>query len=161
VKFSPVDRCIASASGDKTIKIWSVTDGNCLKTLEGHTQSVLKIDFMSVGMQMVSVGGEGVMKLWTIKNDECVGTFEGHENKVRSLFNSVIHCFFVLLIFVFIAIPNQIIKKQVWALSVHGDGERVVSGGADSLLIEWNDSTIAMRHERIQKDQVRYLWSHY
>ena len=31
---------IASASYDKTIKIWDIITGNCLKTLEGHSELV-------------------------------------------------------------------------------------------------------------------------
>ena len=37
MQFSSVDKVIATCSGDKTIKIWSVTDFTCLKTFEGHT----------------------------------------------------------------------------------------------------------------------------
>jgi len=34
VEFSPVDQCIATTSGDKTIKLWSLGDYSCLKTFE-------------------------------------------------------------------------------------------------------------------------------
>lgn len=30
-------------TGDKTVKIWSLTDYTCVKTLEGHTAGVLKV----------------------------------------------------------------------------------------------------------------------
>lgn len=30
-------------AGDKTIKIWSLNDYTCVKTLEGHTAGVLKV----------------------------------------------------------------------------------------------------------------------
>lgn len=52
VQFSPVDKVIATASGDKTVKVWSVTDYSCLKTFEGHTAPVLKVSFLNVGMQV-------------------------------------------------------------------------------------------------------------
>ena len=37
--------------------------------------SVLRIRFMSNGMQMMSSGADGLVKLWTIKSGECDNTF--------------------------------------------------------------------------------------
>ena len=56
VEFSPVDQCVITASGDKTIKIWAISDGSCLKTFEGHTSSVFKVQFLTRGAQFVSCG---------------------------------------------------------------------------------------------------------
>jgi U3 small nucleolar RNA-associated protein 13 len=52
VKFSPVDKAVASSSADATIKLWSLTDSSCLKTFEGHDGSVLKCAFVCSGMQV-------------------------------------------------------------------------------------------------------------
>ena len=56
VEFSPVDQCVMTASGDKTVKIWAISDGSCLKTFEGHTSSVLRASFITDGTQFVSCG---------------------------------------------------------------------------------------------------------
>lgn len=55
MEFSPVDKCVLTASGDKTIKMWTL-DGSCLKTFEGHTSSVLRASFVTRGTQFVSTG---------------------------------------------------------------------------------------------------------
>ena len=34
---------VSSGSRDKTIKIWNIITGNCLKTLEGHSDWVIFI----------------------------------------------------------------------------------------------------------------------
>ncbi|TWH65066.1 hypothetical protein [Micromonospora olivasterospora] len=34
-------RLLASASGDRTVRIWDAADGRLLQTLEGHTDMVL------------------------------------------------------------------------------------------------------------------------
>lgn len=108
VEFSPVDQCVMTASGDKTIKIWAISDGSCLKTFEGHTSSVLRASFLTRGTQVVSCGNgaycyliglciipityvfnnpsfsgaDGLVKLWTIKTNECIATYDQHEDKV-------------------------------------------------------------------------------
>ena len=39
-------------SGDKTLRLWALADGTCLKTFEGHTSSVLRLNFLSAGTQV-------------------------------------------------------------------------------------------------------------
>jgi U3 small nucleolar RNA-associated protein 13 len=85
VEFSPVDQCVVSGSADTTIRIWSLKDQTCLKTLEGHVGSVLRVAFVSAGIQLVSAGADGLLKLWSIKTNECTNTFDAHEDKVWSL----------------------------------------------------------------------------
>ena len=47
-------QCVATGSGDSTVKLWSVRDQSCLKTFEGHSNSVLKVIFVTKGMQIIS-----------------------------------------------------------------------------------------------------------
>ncbi|KAG6878129.1 hypothetical protein C0993_011843 [Termitomyces sp. T159_Od127] len=53
VRFSRTERILATGSGDKTVKLWSLDDFSCLKTFEGHTNSVLRVDFLNAGLQIV------------------------------------------------------------------------------------------------------------
>ena len=43
-----------TASADATMKLWAIGDYSCIKTFEGHTNSVLKALFISRGMQIAS-----------------------------------------------------------------------------------------------------------
>lgn len=73
MEFSPVDQAVLTSSGDMKIKIWSLVDGSCLKTFEGHTASVLKCSFITRGTQLVSAGMEAdsrssnLDRLWILR----------------------------------------------------------------------------------------------
>ena len=45
--FSPQDRVIAT--GDRTVKLWSLSDCTSVRTLEGHTSSVLRVRLLLAG----------------------------------------------------------------------------------------------------------------
>ncbi len=83
--FSPVDPVIATCSGDQTIKLWGMTDFACIKTLEGHSSSVLRVHFVSSGLSLVSCGSDGLLKLWNIKTNECINTLDEHSDKIWAL----------------------------------------------------------------------------
>ncbi len=103
VKFSRTDRVMASGAADRTVRLWSLDDYSCLKvgvsrilslvrltialqTFEGHTNSVLRVDFLSQGMQLVTSSSDGLVKLWNIKDEACVKTLDNHEDKVSDPF---------------------------------------------------------------------------
>lgn len=73
VEFSPVDQCVVTASGDKTIRIWAISDGSCLKTFEGHTSSVLRALFVTRGTQIVSCGkGVSIADFVNFQHFDCL-----------------------------------------------------------------------------------------
>lgn len=51
-QFSSHDRVIATASGDRTLKLWSLTDYRCLRTFQGHMAGVLRVRFLGTGLQV-------------------------------------------------------------------------------------------------------------
>ena len=54
------------------------------QTLEGHLSSVLSLDFLNTGLQLLSGGADGLVKLWMLKTSECIKTFDEHVDKVSS-----------------------------------------------------------------------------
>ena len=117
---------VLTGSGDKTIKIWNLTDYSCLRTMEGHTNSVLKILWMPLKsrgndseaphfnrkrrVQIASAGGDGLVKIWDAETGECDCTLDNHTDRV-------------------------------WALTVNPDDNTLVSGGGDSVVTFWKDTT--------------------
>lgn len=65
VSFSPDGKTIASASTDKTIKLWSL-NGTLLKTFEGHQDGVLEVSFSPNGQTLASASMDKTIKLWNL-----------------------------------------------------------------------------------------------
>ncbi|WP_445253144.1 nSTAND1 domain-containing NTPase, partial [Nostoc sp. 106C] len=83
VSFSPDGKTIASASGDKTIKLWSL-DGKELKTFKGHSDSVWSVSFSPDGKTIASASSDKTIKLWSLDGKE-LKTFKGHSDSVWSV----------------------------------------------------------------------------
>lgn len=80
--FSPVDKLLVSASGDKTVKVWNLASGSCLATLQGHLTSLVKVAWLNAGLQLVSASVDGVAKVWNLKKQACVNTIQMHDEKI-------------------------------------------------------------------------------
>ncbi|PFH57051.1 hypothetical protein XA68_15582 [Ophiocordyceps unilateralis] len=86
----------ASASQDKTVKIWSVEEGEVQGILRGHRRGVWTVQFppsqlAAIRTEDSAVAGKGVVltgsgdksvKLWNLADYTCIRTFEGHSHSV-------------------------------------------------------------------------------
>jgi WD40 repeat protein len=85
VAFSPDGQYIASGSGDKSIKLWWVSDGSVVRTLTGHSDYVSSVAFSPDGQYIASGSGDKSIKLWRASDGSEVRTLTGHSDYVRSV----------------------------------------------------------------------------
>ncbi|MFH1212889.1 MAG: T9SS type A sorting domain-containing protein [Candidatus Neomarinimicrobiota bacterium] len=84
VCFSPDDSLIASASYQE-IKIWRVSDGSLIRTIQGHSSWIKSIDFSPDGKYLVSGGYDKLVKIWSVDKGILLKSFSGHSDWVNSV----------------------------------------------------------------------------
>lgn len=123
VAFSPDGRILASGSCDQTIKIWSVKkkilkifsveDGNKIRTLSGHLCCVRAVAFSPNGQILASGNFDNTIKLWQVSNGEMLHSISGHSGWING----------------------------VRSVAISPDGQLLASGGADKAVKLWNLET--------------------
>jgi RNA polymerase sigma factor (sigma-70 family) len=84
VCFSPDGKTLASASGDKTIKLWDPATGQERVTFKGHTSSVHFVCFSPDGKTLASASAVTV-KLWDAATGQERATLQGHTGTILSM----------------------------------------------------------------------------
>jgi Tol biopolymer transport system component len=64
VAFSPDGRRLASASLDRSLRLWNADTGQAVLTLTGHTNGVWGVAFSPDGRRLASAGRDQAVKLW-------------------------------------------------------------------------------------------------
>jgi len=83
VSFSPNGELIASASRDRTVKLWR-PDGTLVTTLQGHQDSITRVSFSPDSRLIASSSWDGTVKLWR-RDGTLVRTLTGHKGYVYSV----------------------------------------------------------------------------
>ncbi|MBG1258898.1 serine/threonine-protein kinase [Nostoc commune] len=83
--ISPDSNTLASASDDKTIKLWDLNSQKVLASLSGHSQAVKSVTFSPDGQILATASDDKTIKLWRVETSKEICTLLGHSHAVKSV----------------------------------------------------------------------------
>ena len=138
-------------SGSKSLIVWDMKTGTRLKTLTGHTDSVIALAITPDSKQIVSGSGsrDSTIKIWNIETGENIDTFIGHQSSIRAIAitpdgKNIVSASSDTTVKVWDLQTGECLctciehQKSVSVLAIHPDGDKVISGDDDKRLIIWN-----------------------
>lgn len=164
IDVSPDNRMFATASQDRTVKVWDLESGESIGVLRGHKRGVWTVKFSQYDKIIATGSGDKSIKLWSLADFSCTKTFEGHTNSVLKV--------------AFVTKGQQIVsaggdglvkvwetkgdgectctldnhEDKVWSLAGREDETGFVSGGGDGVITFWEDVS---EEERLREAESR------
>lgn len=82
VYFSPDGQWIASASFDKSVKLWNGTTGKFVAAFRGHVGPVYQISWSADSRLLLSGSKDSTLKVWDIRTKKLKQDLPGHADEV-------------------------------------------------------------------------------
>lgn len=171
IDISPNNDFLATASHDKTSKIWDLQGGEALHILRGHKRAVYDISFCQYDRLIVTGSGDQTARVWDLENGSCTRTYDGSSNAVQrvsflSRNQYIIGAGADGLIKIWDVKSGECVNtldnhdNRIWALIVKDTEKEFISADSDGSITIWEDNTEQAnaekelaRKEEIEKDQ--------
>ncbi|KAF8457004.1 quinon protein alcohol dehydrogenase-like superfamily [Terfezia claveryi] len=85
VVFSPDGKLVASASYDRTVRLWDPATGESCGVLEGHSNEVSAVVFSPDGKLVASASYDRTVRLWDPATGESCWVLKGHSDEVSAV----------------------------------------------------------------------------
>jgi WD40 repeat protein len=85
ISWAPDGRWLATASDDRTGRIWEAASGGPLYTLEGHTGSVLRVVWAPDGRWLATASIDRTARVWEAASGKLLHTLRSHTGVVVSV----------------------------------------------------------------------------
>lgn len=171
IDISPNNDFLATASHDKTSKIWDLQGGETLHILRGHKRAVYDIQFCHYDRLIVTASGDTTARVWNLEDGSCVRSYEGAANAIQRVSFLSKNQYIVGagadgLIKIWEVFSGECVNtldnhdNRIWALTVKDNGDEFISADSDGAITIWQDNTDEANAEKelkkkleVEKDQ--------
>ena len=150
VCFNKDGTLLASASWDKTIRIWDVANGTTVREWEGHSGPIRSIDYSPDSKRLVSTAGNQIM-MWDALTGQLLFQLTGHRDEVTRVKFShdgkrVVSTSRDKTARIWDLMTKEALvlvghSDMVLSATFHPDGRRLMTGGNDKTVIVWETTT--------------------
>jgi WD40 repeat protein len=85
VRFSACGRWALSGSFDKTLRLWDVAAGQCVRIFEGHADIIHSVAWDWERRWAISAGNDKSIRLWDLASGRCLRVFQDHFERVLAI----------------------------------------------------------------------------
>ncbi|KAJ5707365.1 hypothetical protein N7488_007166 [Penicillium malachiteum] len=152
ITWSPDGSRLASASWDRTVRIWDPVTGQSVFTLDGHSQSVNSISWSPDGSRLAGISINNIVRVWDLATSQSMSTFEGYNTRVRPIsWSPDGSCLASASWDTTVRIWDPVTGQSVFTLDGHSqsvnsiswspDGSRLASASDDKIVVTWDPNT--------------------